>query len=259
MLRNKKYFTILVPVVISLCTIFLTAGCTTTDTTQPMRSASEQLLLSTAADRALATAQLAEFKGKKVFLDTNYFDSYDSKYALGEIRDAISRAGALLVADAKSSDVIIEARSGALSIDGSKSLVGIPQTAAPVPLSGSLALPEIALYKSEKQFSTAKIALLAYANDSRAHIYSSGPLVGKSYFKTFKLLGVISWESTDIPEELKKSKSRQKEVWFPQYDLTNLPTEKIVETNSVADTNSVSSSTTNSLATSTNSTPPTVP
>jgi hypothetical protein len=240
MKNYKRFFVVALPLAISFCTIVLFTGCTTTDTTQPARAASEQLQLSTAADRALATAQLSEFKNQKVYLDTTYFDSYDSKYAIGEIRDAISRVGALLVADAKNADVIIEARSGALSIDNSMSLVGLPSTGVPVPLSGALSIPEIAFYKSDKQYTTAKLALLAYANDSRAHIYSSGPLVGKSYFKTYKLLGVISWERTDLPEKLKREDAEQKEVWFPQYDLTNLPVQKIVATNSItATTNSV--------------------
>ena len=40
----------------------------------------EQLLLSTAADRATRAAGLEIFAGRKVFLDTRYFESYDSKY-----------------------------------------------------------------------------------------------------------------------------------------------------------------------------------
>src|SRR5581483_5601598 len=72
-------------------------GCTITKMTEPPRSASEQLLLSTAADRAIAKADLRRFADQKVFLDNTNFDSYDPKYVIGSIRDALSRAGALLV------------------------------------------------------------------------------------------------------------------------------------------------------------------
>jgi uncharacterized protein DUF6655 len=201
----------------------LFCGCASTSITNPPRSATEQLLLSTSADRALASTDLTPFAGQKFFLDTTYFDSYDSKYAEGEIRDAFSRAGALPVSAAKSADVIVEARSGGLSIDYMESLIGVPHIAIPIPLTGTFEMPEIAFYKTEKQFSYAKIALLAYANQSRAHVYSSGPLLGRAYNNYHKIL-FISWVFTDIPEKQKKPEVAIKyQKWFPQYDLTNMP------------------------------------
>jgi Family of unknown function (DUF6655) len=198
-------------------------GCASYKLTNPPRSATEQLLLSTAADRALASADLKMFAKQKVFLDPTYFDSYDSKYALGEIRDALSRAGALLEPDAKDADIIMEARAGALSTDNSDTLIGIPKTGLPIPLTGVLPIPELAFYESDKQFAYAKIALLAYANQSRAHIFSSGPLDGKSYNKYHKVL-FVSWVFSDIPEkQTKPEKARKDQSWFPQYDAANLP------------------------------------
>jgi hypothetical protein len=186
----------------------LLAGCAGTPTTNPPRSATEQLLLSTAADRALASTSLAPFNHKKVFIDASYFDSYDSKYVLGAIRDAFSQTGALIVSDAAQSDFIVEARSGALSTDFADSLIGIPKTGVPIPLSGAIEIPELALFKSSRQHSTAKFALLAYATNSREHFFSSGSELGTAYNKNYKLLGIISWNRNDIPERQKK-KSRK--------------------------------------------------
>ena len=201
----------------------LLGGCVTNKTTTPTRTATEQLLLSTATDRALQSANFMAFENQKVFLDTTYFDSYDSKYAIGTIRDALSRAGALLEDNVTNSDIIVEARSGALSIDSAVLLFGIPNMAVPVPLAGALQVPELAFYKSDKEGSTAKIALLAFVKKSGAHVYSSGPLDGKSYDKHYKLL-FISWIRTDIPEKQKnKKKAEQYQTWFPQYDLMNFP------------------------------------
>ena len=205
-----------------LFTAFLLQGCTTNNNTNPARSATEQLLLSTAADHALRSANLGLFENRKVFLDTNYFDSYDSKYALGTIRDALSRAGAILEDNATNSDIIVEARSGALSIDNSTFLVGIPSIGAPIPLTGAIQTPELAAYKSQKQRSVAKIALLAIARDSRAHIYSSGPLDGSSHNNHYNVF-FVSWINTDIPEKNSRKKAELYRTWFPQYDPTNLP------------------------------------
>ncbi len=178
-------------------------GCVQTNMTNPARSATEQLLLSTAADRAMQSVDLTTFARKKVFLDTNFFDTYDVKNAIGTIRDALNRAGALLVSGAPNADYIIEARSGALSIDYSQTLIGLPNTAVPVPLAGTFAIPEIALYKNESQYSLAKVALLAYARPTGEHYFSSGPMVGRSYNKYYKFLGIIAWTRTDLPEKHK--------------------------------------------------------
>jgi hypothetical protein len=220
MLIPKKLFIV---GTILISAVFLLGGCATSITTNPVRSATEQLLLSMAADRAMQSANLLAFSNQKVFLDTTYFDSYDSKYVIGTIRDALSRAGALLEDSLTNSDIVIEARSGALSIDSSDTLFGVPNMGLPVPLAGTLQIPELAFYKSDKQRSTAKIALLAFAKESGAHVYSSGPLDGKSYDKQYKIL-FVSWIRTDIPEKVKsKKKAEQYQSWFPQYDLINLP------------------------------------
>jgi hypothetical protein len=185
-------------------------GCVHIRQTDPARTATEQLLLSTAADRAAGSIGLSEFAHKKVFLDGTYFEGYDSKYALGAIRDALSQAGALLVGDAKDSEIIVEARSGALSTDYENHLVGVPQMALPIPLAGSVSIPEISFYKSDKQYSTAKFALLAYGAQSREHVFSSGPLIGRAYDKYYKIL-FFGRHRTDVPEKRGVPKHQYKE------------------------------------------------
>jgi hypothetical protein len=174
--------------------------------TNPKRSATEQLLLSTAADRAIKSVDLSTFDGKLVYVSTNYFQSYDSANALGAIRDALSTAGARLALTVSNADYIVEPRSGADSLDHVTTIIGLPSTEAPVPLSGAVALPEIALYKSQYQFATAKFALLAYARATGEHYYSSGPMIGRSHNKYYALLGLINWTRTDIPEKHKQKK-----------------------------------------------------
>lgn len=242
------------------CLILLAAGlagCSSVKITEPPRTATEQLLLSTAADRALRSADLSMFDGKKVYLDGTYFDSYDPKYVLGTIRDALSRAGAILVPAAANSDVILEARSGALSTDSSSSLIGLPSFGIPIPLTGAIQTPEIAFYKSQKQFSTAKIALLAFANPSGRHLYSSGPLVGKSYNNFNSLFG-FDLSRTDLPEKQKSvPKAEQYQSWQPVYTPQNFAIAKptmveaptnTVTTNSAAATPPTNSATTNNPA-----------
>ena len=97
-------------------------------------------------------------------------------------------------------EIIVEARSGGLGIDTRTSLFGIPEIPIPIPMVGTIATPEIALYKAELHDSTGKFVLLAYDNKTGGFIHSTGPLAGKAYFNYYKVLGFFNWRSTDIPE-----------------------------------------------------------
>jgi hypothetical protein len=185
------------------------SGCTQTGLTNPKRSATEQLLISTAADRALAQVDFSIVRGKKVYVDPSHFNSEDEDYVIGSIRDFVSTNDGLLVPKLEDADLIIEPRSGALSIDASSSLIGMPASAAPIPIAGSVNLPEVAIYKSEKQFSIAKIALLAYERDSHKHVASTGPKIGRANIKYYKFLGLISYTKTTVPERKKLTKEQK--------------------------------------------------
>jgi hypothetical protein len=82
------------------------------------------------------------------------------------------------------------------------------QHGAPIPFTGGIQTPELAFYKSQKQNSFAKIAMLACSENSGSHFYSSGPLDGKAYNDHYNLL-FVSWFRSDIHE---KSKVRMKGI-----------------------------------------------
>ena len=188
--------------VLTFCCVASTAGCMKTRLTDPKRTASEQLLLSTAADRALAEAetQVSVLAGRTVYINTSYLESYDQYYVNGAIRDLLSRAGALLMNDIKDADIVVEPRSGALSIDSGSALGGIPSIPIPIPTVATLETPEVAFFKSENQASVGKFALLAYERESRQHVFSTPALVGTAYRNHYQLLGVVKFLRTDIPE-----------------------------------------------------------
>jgi hypothetical protein len=179
---------------------FLLTGCHSLKVSEPKRTAAEQLLLSTAADRGLQGVDLAPLRGKKVFLEEQYFRSYDQAYILGAIRELISTNGAFLVRTIDEAEIIVEARCGGLGIDTRTSLFGIPEIPIPIPMVGTIATPEFALYKAELHDSTGKFALLAYDSKTGGYVHSTGSLAGKAYFNYYKLLGFFNWRSTDIPE-----------------------------------------------------------
>jgi hypothetical protein len=185
----------------------LLTGCFTLQTSTPPRTALEQLLLSTAADRAVRDLDLSWMKGKNVYVEDKYFESYDKGYAVGAIRDQISQSGALLLDGTNKADVIVEIRSGALSENSSTLLFGIPAMTVPVPLAGPLQTPELAFFKKQKADSIGKFALFAYTRDTGEHVQSVSPGDGKAKFHLYEILGV-TWERTDIPELSRHKKAR---------------------------------------------------
>ncbi len=182
-------------------------GCTTVRETTPARTATEQLLLSTATQNATEDRYFAWLTGKKVFIEDKYFDSYDKGNAISAIRERIAASGAFLVSTQGTADFIIEIRSAALSMNNSSTLVGIPAMTVPIPLAGPVTTPEISLYKDSISDSIARFALYAYERESGKYVESAGPMVGKGYLHIYKVL-FISWKRSDVPELSKAKKHK---------------------------------------------------
>jgi len=132
-------------------------------------------------------------------VEEKYFESYDKGYAVGVIRERLSASGALLVKAEDKADVIVEPRSGVLSMDNDETLVGLPAMGLPIPLAGVVQTPELAFYKSKKADTIAKFALFAYERGSGRYLESAPPMEGGARFHLYKVL-FVSWLKTDVPE-----------------------------------------------------------
>ena len=177
-------------------------ACSTQKESAPSRTATEQLLISTAADRAMDGLDLTLAPGTKVFVNSENLEGTDSKYAVAAIRDHLLRQGAALVAERGQAEAVVEVRAGALSIDESETLFGIPSYEVPIPLaSGLLKLPEVALYKRKVRKGVAKIAATSYGTADGRLIDAADPEIGYSYTNESRVLVFFSWHSSDLPKE----------------------------------------------------------
>jgi len=174
------------------------SGCTISRETEPKETATEELLISTAIDRMVDALQVHVPPGTKAYVDGTYFDGTGAKYALGAIRDRLLRSGVDLVSDKKDAEMVIEARSGAQSIDKSEFLIGVPQTPIPIPLAGTLTIPEIALCKRAQMKGVAKAAVTGYDAKTGALKLSSGSAYGYSHDTEWTVLLLISWSHDDL-------------------------------------------------------------
>ena len=180
------------------------AGCTTETQSNPPRTATEQLLISSAADRAAEEVSLRIPKGSKLFVDATNFEGTDSKYAIGALRERLLKSGGQLVADRGGADYVVEIRSGALSIQD-RMLVGIPKMQIPIPLAGSFSFPEIAFFKKEVRKGVAKFAATEYGAKSGQFADASEPRYGFSHETEWVAFLFITSKTTDIlPEEARE-------------------------------------------------------
>jgi len=186
------------------------AGCTTNRLTEPGQTATEQLLISTAVDRAVDQLNPTIPAGTKVFVDGQFFDmapgdaALYSKYAIASVRDRLLRQGARLVDDRKTADMVAELRTGGQSIDHSDFLVGIPAIPIPIPLVGTFSIPKVALFERDRQTGIAKLAVTATGKDG-ALTASTGPTYGESDHTQMVVLLFFSWTKEDLlPDGLRR-------------------------------------------------------
>lgn len=175
------------------------SACSSMRETQPPRTATEQLLMSSAVDHALDGLQLGIPPGTKIWVEAAYFDGYDQKYAVGAIRDYLLRRGGRLVADRGAADTVVEIRAGALSTNSDDMLIGFPSIGLPVPTVGSMQTPELSLVKRSENQGVAKLGLTAYdAKTGRLAPYSPAtPAYGYATNKRWVILSLFEWTETD--------------------------------------------------------------
>ena len=176
------------------------AGCSTTRESEPARTATEQLLISSAVDRALDRMNLRIPEGTKIWVDAENFEGYDQKYAVGAIRDRLMREGGRLVADRGQADAVVEIRAGALSTDSDSMLIGIPSMDLPIPLAGQAKTPELSLVKKNTDQGVAKIGITAY--DAKTGVSESftlaEPVYGFSNRTRWVVLSLFDWTNSDL-------------------------------------------------------------
>jgi hypothetical protein len=173
-------------------------ACSTLRESEPGRTATEQLIFSTAIDRVCDQLALELPAGSKVFVDATFVEGTDSKYLVASLRDRILRRGGNLVAARDQADLVFEPRVGALSVDRKKTLVGIPAIPIPIPLAGEFTLPELALFKRDRRQGVVKLALTSYDAKTGALKNSQEPTYAFSHQTDWVVLLFFSWDSNDL-------------------------------------------------------------
>jgi hypothetical protein len=178
-------------------------GCAAERTTSPARTATEELLISSAADRA--AEKLAEQipAGIKILLGTTSVASIDERYATAAIRDRLMRRGVILVDDKHSADMVIEVRTGALSTDERSVSLGTPQIqlpAVPGVTSTGIPVPSLSVFRRNQTRATAKFEAIGYDPKTGLLVVATEPQYGHSEKIDWTILFLLSWTNADYLE-----------------------------------------------------------
>ena len=182
----------------------LVAGCGTTRMTDSPRAATEMLLVSQAADNAVAQIDFSPLSGKTVFLDSTAIDKdvIDKGYLVSLVKQQLVAAGALLYDDKTRAEYIVDLRSGGLGTDRHSVLVGTPAVQLPSILPGlPTNIPEIALMKKSDQRAIAKIAVFAYNRISGRALWQSGTAEATTHVKDTWLFGTGPFSTGTIRKQ----------------------------------------------------------
>jgi hypothetical protein len=185
------------------------AGCGTTRFTDTRRSATEQLLISGAIDRAVDTIDCNPLAGKTVYLDTNYYrPTEDLQYLLDTVRQKLLASDCILKNKKEDADLVVQMRVGTIGTDSNQVIFGVPASQVPQELAALSSsplsvpsIPEIPIVKKQAQRGVAKIGLFAYDQKTGTAYWQSGALPVDATASEIWVIGAGPWQWGTIYDE----------------------------------------------------------
>lgn len=192
------------------------AGCGSTKS----RTATEQLIMSDALDRAISQIDFQELAGQTVYFETKYLVNtkdpmfignqkglgfVNAEYVQSSLRQQMTAAGLKLQDKAEEADYVVEARLGAIGYDNNEVLYGIPASnpfavaSALVPSVPAVpAIPELAIAKKVLNVGAAKVGVFAYDRKTREAVWQAGISQAASDARDMWVLGVGPFQQGTI-------------------------------------------------------------
>jgi hypothetical protein len=193
----------------ALVLLAIVAGCGTTRWSDTARTATEQMLISDAVDRAVSQIDFSVLEGRNVYLDARFiFGTVDDRYIISTLRQHMLASGCVLKEKLEEADFIAEVRTGAVGTNRNDLLFGSPATQLPalgatVPVGA--AIPEISIFKRTSQQGVCKIAVFAYDRISGQPVWQSGSRRVNSKSRDLWVLGAGPFQSGSIYDGTKLS------------------------------------------------------
>ena len=180
----------------ALCALLhVASGCAFSTRVQTPRSSWEQILATTAIDRALAQLEWPEVDGKSVFVEVGPpGDVLDDLYLRRSIEVNLTDRGAQIARSAEDAGYVLSCLVGAIGLDISGRFMGLMGS------SGGLipfTVPELALYKNTLRRGVAKTEIYFLDLETKQIIHRSGPVEGAAFRRSKTYFFVFETRETD--------------------------------------------------------------
>jgi len=185
-----------------LAALASSGGCGTTRWSDTNRTATEQLLVSDALERAISEVDFHALADQDVYLDTRYVaGAVDEKYLIATLRQHIIASGCILQDHAEDARYIVEVRAGSVGTNRHELLFGVPSThlpsGGPFPVSAP-SIPEVPLVKRTAQQGVCKIGVYAYDRVTGKPVWQSGTRKVVSNFKDVWVFGTGPFQTGTV-------------------------------------------------------------
>lgn len=169
------------------------------ETTSP-RTATEMLLISTAAQRAILQYDAPSLSGRRVFIDMTNFDSIDKGYVLSALRDHLSSNGAVLADKKEDSDVVLEVRNGGLGIYDGAFTLGVPPMPIGAPgIPAAMVSPPLYVFSRKTSQGWAKFDFWTFDPKTNLYLNHTPSRWGSAYYNQWFIFGLGPFDgSNDI-------------------------------------------------------------
>jgi len=170
--------------------LHIAGGCAFSSRVETPRSSWEQILATTAIDRALEQLEWPEVDGKSVFVEVGPpGDVIDDLYLRRSIEVSLTGRGAKIARNAEGAEYVLSCLVGAIGLDISGRFMGLMGSQGGlIPFT----IPELALYKNTLRRGFAKTEIYLVDLETMKIIHHSGPVEGlasrrsKTYFFVFE-------------------------------------------------------------------------
>jgi len=179
--------------------VLCSVGCATSHKTNTARTASEQILISSAVDRAVQEVQFGDLQHRVVFIDDQYLDTVDKGYVTSALRHKVLQNDGILAKTPDTADVVLEVRSGGVGTDSQETFFGVPAISAP---GMPIAIPELKLVTRSTQYGTAKIGLVAYDPRTGRAVGDGGETLARTDDDNWYVFGVGPFRRGALNEEV---------------------------------------------------------
>ena len=180
----------------ALCALLhVASGCAFSTRVETPRSSWEQLLATTAIDRALEQVEWPEVNGKSVFVEVGPpGDVLDDLYLRRRIEVTLAERGAQIVRNAEAAEYALSCLVGAIGLDISGRFLGLQGSAGGVI---PFTIPELALYKNTLREGFAKTEIYLVDLETQKVVHHSGPVEGATYRRSKTFFFFIETRKSD--------------------------------------------------------------